>query len=300
MAIGSILSIAGPIIGGLFGSSTSSNAADAQVQASQNANATTMAMFNQTQANLQPWREGGGNALAKLQELMGLSSPTPAASGGAWGPPPGIPGHSVGQTSADASGNQYVWDGSAWNRGTPAGGAAATPADFGSLLKGFSMSDYQQSPYTAWLKQQGIDAIQNSAAARGMTGNTLRALSDYGQQQSISDYWNQFNAWNQNQNNEFSRLNTLSGTGANAAGLTANLGMNTANSIGNNITGAGNAQAAGIVGSANALSGGINNAMQNYMLYNMMNSAGGGAYSPVGIYDPGYYGSTYGGTYGPV
>ena len=210
----------GAIIGGVVASDNASTAADAQVQSAQLANQTQSNMFNQQQANLQPWKQSGQMSLADLNNLM---------------------------FNADGSTNMSS-----------------------ILNQPFTAAQYHQSPGYQFQMQQGIDAIQNSAAAKGLTGNTLRELMSYGQGVANQDYWNAYNAYTQNQNNIFGRLNTMSGTGANAAGGIANLGMNTANNISNNLIGAGNATAAGIVGSANALSGGANSAIQNYMLYNMM------------------------------
>ncbi|MDE2439726.1 MAG: hypothetical protein KGP14_01785 [Betaproteobacteria bacterium] len=151
-----------------------------------------------------------------------------------------------------------------------------------AINKPFTMADYQQSPYAKWLTQQGENAIINNASATGMTGNTLKALSDYAQNQAMGDFWNQYNAYTQNQNNLYNRIGNISGMGQNAAAGVGNMGMNTANQIGSNIIGAGNATAAGMVGSANALSNGINGAMQNYMFQQMLNSSSGaGMISPM-------------------
>lgn len=62
--------VAGPIIGGIFGSDASEDASNAQVAAADQSNATQLAMFNQTRADNAPFRETGLAANNKLSELM--------------------------------------------------------------------------------------------------------------------------------------------------------------------------------------------------------------------------------------
>jgi len=57
---------------------------------------------------------------------------------------------------------------------------------------------------------------------------------------------------------KYGMLSGLVGTGEQAAGQGAALGVTTAGNIGNLITSAGAAQAGGVIGSTNALMGGIN------------------------------------------
>ncbi len=133
-----------------------------------------------------------------------------------------------------------------------------------------------QLPGYQFQMQQGTAAIDNSASASGLTGNTLKALSDYGQGTAASysnTYWNQ--------------LMQMANLGQTSAAGVGNIGASTANSIGQNTIGAGNAIAAGQVGSASAINSGISNGLQNYLLMNSMNSGGGNSgsvpgYSSVG------------------
>lgn len=135
-----------------------------------------------------------------------------------------------------------------------------------AINKPFSMADFQQSPGYQFQLQQGMGAIENSAASKGLTGNTLKDLSTFGTGLANQDWYNAMNAYTTNQNNIFNRLNTISGTGANAAGGIANLGQSTAGQIGSNMIGAGNAQAAGRVGAAAGITGNLNNGLQNWLL----------------------------------
>lgn len=134
-----------------------------------------------------------------------------------------------------------------------------------------------QLPGYQFQLQQGTQAIDNSASASGLTGNTLKALSDYGQGTAASysnTYWNQ--------------LMQMANLGQTSAAGVGNIGASTANSIGQNTIGAGNAIAAGQVGSAGAINTGVNNGIQNWLLANQQQnnqqipgftSAGGGYYT---------------------
>lgn len=145
-----------------------------------------------------------------------------------------------------------------------------------ALNQPFTQQQFQQSPGYQFQMGQGIDAIQNSAAAKGLTGNTLKDLQRFGQGLANQDWWNAMSAYGNNQNSMFNRLNSISGTGANTAGGIANLGQSTANQIGSNMIGAGNAMAAGQVGGANAISNGMNGGIQNWLLAQQMGQVGGG------------------------
>lgn len=58
--------VGGGIVSGLLGSDAADSAAQAQVQAGQDSNATQLAMFNQNRSDLAPWRQAGVNALTQL------------------------------------------------------------------------------------------------------------------------------------------------------------------------------------------------------------------------------------------
>jgi hypothetical protein len=57
-----------------MGSEASSDAADAQVAAAQEATAAQKEMYYQTRSDLSPWRAIGGNAITYLAKLMGVST----------------------------------------------------------------------------------------------------------------------------------------------------------------------------------------------------------------------------------
>ena len=110
---------------------------------------------------------------------------------------------------------------------------------------------FTSSPGYQFQLNQGNQNIQNSATAGGgMTGNTLKAMQQFGQQQAGTSY-QQF----------LQNLSSVAGSGQNAAGTLGSLGAGVAANMGAQTIGAGQDQAAGILGSSNALSGGINGAL---------------------------------------
>ncbi len=114
------------------------------------------------------------------------------------------------------------------------------------------------SPGYQFQLQQGLSGVQNAASASGgnMSGNTLKAITQYGQ--GLADTtWQQY----------LGNLTGLVGTGQNAANATGQFGANAAGQIGNNTIGGGNALAAGQVGAASNIAGGINGVGQNALNY---------------------------------
>lgn len=111
----------------------------------------------------------------------------------------------------------------------------------------------QMDPGYRFRLAQGMDTVQNSAAARGglLSGNTLKALSDYGQNTASNEYMNAFN-----------RLAGLSNTGQAQANTLGTLGQNTAGAVGNNMLNAGQARASGYAGQANAANQFATNGME--------------------------------------
>ena len=113
--------------------------------------------------------------------------------------------------------------------------------------------------------QEGMNGVQNSAAARGglLSGGTLKAIQKYGQDFASNEYQNQFN-----------RLNSMSSAGQNAAAGQGNAAQAFGAGQAQNTMGAGNAMAAGTVGGANAMSQGIGGAINGYQQNQMMNLLG--------------------------
>jgi hypothetical protein len=118
-------------------------------------------------------------------------------------------------------------------------GLNGQPADY---------SAFENSPDYQFALQQGQQATERSAAARGLlgSGNTLAAAQQYGQglaSQQLGNYRNS--------------LMGLIGTGQGATQFTGQAAFNTGQSVGNNMIQAGNARASGALAGANALMGGL-------------------------------------------
>lgn len=176
------------------------------------------------------------------------------------------------------------------------GGNTNAPG-YGSLLAPFTAPTIQQAeqyPGYQFGLQQGEEALQNSAAAKGnlVSGNSLEALNKFGQnyaQQDYSNVYNQaFNTFETNQMNRYNRLASLSGVGQQAANSLGTLGQGASNLVSNidlttgaqqgqDIQNAAAATASGYVGGANAwsgaLSGGTNNLLDMALLSKMFPSA---------------------------
>jgi hypothetical protein len=157
----------------------------------------------------------------------------------------------------------------------------------GSLTQGYGSFEAptgvteQNDPGYQFRLQQGLGALQNSAAARGglLSGNTAKAINDYAQGDASNEYGNvynralqtygtNFNTFNSNQNNLYNRLSGVAGLGAQAgsslggllqagAGNIAGINSDTSHQVGQDIQNAGAARASGYIGSANAWNGAL-------------------------------------------
>lgn len=131
-----------------------------------------------------------------------------------------------------------------------------------------NMGAFTVSPDFNFRFKTGMDALQNSAAARGglLSGNFGRSAQQFGQELASGEFANYFD-----------RLFRTSQLGANAASAAGSQGTTQAGNIGNTMMGLGQAQASGIVGGANALTGGINSAANNLAFLAAMNRS---SYAP--------------------
>lgn len=123
----------------------------------------------------------------------------------------------------------------------------------GQFMKTYSGQDIYNDPSYKFRLNQGLDAIQSSAAAQGglLSGATQKALSDYGQNFASQEYQNGYNRFNADQTNQYNRLANLVGLGQSAAAGVGNAGMQTGQAIANNTMAGANAQAAGTIAAGN-------------------------------------------------
>jgi hypothetical protein len=115
----------------------------------------------------------------------------------------------------------------------------------GNLGRQFTTTDFHKDPAYQFDMQQGLNAISNSNSVRGgsLSGGTMKALTNYGEQQASNEYQNAYSRFTQNQNQNFSQLNSLSNQGLTATAGLSNLGANTSTQVANLQVGAGQAQA---------------------------------------------------------
>lgn len=211
------------VVGAVAASSSASKQASsadkaASISAASAADATELEslMYDQTRADQMPWRDTGGGALNQL----------------AWG---------MGIESKDVQKPSTVYKGT---------------GDFGSLSRGFSANDFEQDPGYAFRQEEGLRALDRSAASRGMllSGSQLKGVERYGQGLASQEYQSAFDRYNATQTNQFNRLGSLANVGqtANAALGQAgsqystnvgNIGMTNAANQGNAALAAGQAQA---------------------------------------------------------
>jgi len=106
------------------------------------------------------------------------------------------------------------------------------------------------NPLVSFLRDQGFEAIQESAAAGGRlsSGGTLKDLTQFNTDLTSTIV-------PQLQNQRFNQLFNVAGLGANVAAGQGTAGLQTAANIGNLQTFGANATAAGAVGRANAITG---------------------------------------------
>lgn len=142
-----------------------------------------------------------------------------------------------------------------------------------NFQKDFTMADFQKDPGYDFRMQEGMKAINNSAAARGMgnSGATLKSLAKYGQDFASNEYTNAYNRFNSDRDRRFNRLSSLAGVGQTANSQLAQAGSNYANQAGQNMMAGANARAAGTMAMANNLSGAIGQGLGYYQNYQMMN-----------------------------
>ncbi len=180
-------------------------------------------------------------------------------------------------------------------------------SDFGSLLKNFSLEDFQADPGYQFRVQQGEQGINRALASRGMfdSGAALKELDRFNSGIASDEFGNAYNRDASNKNRVANFLQSVAGLGQSAANTTAGLGANTASGIGNALmsgaaasgnylTQGANAQASGIVGGANALAGGLSGAWNNYQSNQLMNKLTN--FSPYNTADPSAS-SQWGGSY---
>lgn len=252
-------------VGAGINAGASSAAASKRAQAQKEASAVQYQQFQETKAALEkankeaqgyikPYADVGGSALNELAYGMGLTTPT------------------AGYTSAN----------------TQQGGLAnfnygqdQYQQDVGYTPMVNSLADLQATPGYQFQLEQGLQGVNNSAAARGglLSGANMKAINDYAQGQASTGYQNAWdraqnaynNAFSRNFNNQqqkFTNLQSMANNGQNAAGNQGQFAMTSGTALagasqnyGNNMSNlalaSGQSQANNINQIGNAIGGGI-------------------------------------------
>jgi hypothetical protein len=149
-------------------------------------------------------------------------------------------------------------------------GAAALGDVIGEVASG--PGEFTESPYYNFLRDEGIRAIDRSAASRGLlgSGRTLKGIERFGQGLAATEYQNWLNNWLQTRVNP---LMSLAGLGQVSAGQTANMGQAFGQGAGQSYLAGGQGQAGGYINQANAITGGsnaLNQLINNAMFYDYL------------------------------
>jgi hypothetical protein len=118
----------------------------------------------------------------------------------------------------------------------------------------------------------GTQATERLANVGGgaISGNTMRALQEFGQNLASTEFQNAFNRSQTEPTNIYNRLSNIAGMGQNAVNTGVGAAQNLAAQQTGLITGQAAAQAAGGVGAANAYSGALGNMGNMAFLSSMM------------------------------
>lgn len=224
-----------------LGAGASAVGASKQASASRRAGRLGAAAGAQAREDLSPFRDAGVNALGAQMELLGL--PVGGAGGGGFQPMP------TGQ------GDMSFLPVGGFNSLVPGGAVGGGNNALAALAA---------SPGFQFRLQQGLGAIENSAAARGglFSGNTGRALTEFGQNFASNEFANRLN-----------QLALLAGRGQSAAAGQGAFGIEGANAMGQGMIGSANAFGGGLEGIANAANAGIGNAILLNFLRNQPTGA---------------------------
>lgn len=179
---------------------------------------------------------------------------------------------------------------------TPTSSAAVSGGAGGSLVKPFTLADYEADPGYAFRLAEGQKALERAKAAGGkyFSGGAIKALTDYNQKSASDEYANAYDRYQKRQEDLFSRLSGMGKQGQQAASdlatsgdrMTlgqAELGANKSTKYGEDIMGAGESHAMGTLGKAQAWQTGLS-ALQGGSANPFGTSAGtpmgGGAQGP--------------------
>ena len=244
------------LLGGLFGSSAASQAAQEQEQADQKGINYLQNEQTTGLGNYSPYLSAGSTASGTLASLLGT------------------PGQGLLQN---------------WNQtftAPTAAQAAATPGYQFQLQQGENAMQNSAAGQGSLLTGRTLANLNDFAQGTASTNyqNTFN--------NALTQYNSAYNTFLNNQNNQYSRLMGVAGQGLTAAQGAGSLLSGLGGDISSLMAGQGAAAAAGTIGSANAWSGamgGIGNSFTNGMMLNQLNGGSGG----MPFFNGGSIGGTY-------
>lgn len=148
------------------------------------------------------------------------------------------------------------------------GGEAGTPG-YGTIGTPFTVEQMQMDPGYAFRMEEGLRALERSAAARTgvLSGPMAKGAIRYGQEFGSQEYGNAFNRALALQGARLNALGSLYGAGQIAAQQVGQQAGQYGANVGNLLVGAGQARASGYLGQANALSQALGQGAGLYGMY---------------------------------
>lgn len=276
------------------------DAAGDQSQATGRAVDVQREQYYQTRADTAPWRDTGAAATRRIGELLGLQPNRRSLeqirqeleASGRYGKrgriietrdfegTPVWQNIDTGELWYDKAQVPQQIDerGLAEEAGRIYGAQEVAGATEAPLNRRFTTADFYNDPVTQLSLKYGLElgerGLRQNAAAGGMrrSGQTLKALTQFGQDYAGSKAGDSYNRFYADQDRIFNRLSGVAGTGQTATVNTAALGANTANNIGGLVTAGANARGAAGIAGANAWAGAGNNMANWYQQQQYINA----------------------------
>jgi hypothetical protein len=137
----------------------------------------------------------------------------------------------------------------------------------------FTMQQFQADPGYAFRLQEGMKALDRTAAARGglLSGATLRGAQRYGQEMGSQEYTNAFNRYQAERQARLNPLQSLAGMSQTSANMLTNAAGQLGQNIAQGAATMGNIRASGYMNQANALTGALGQGLNYYQNQQMMN-----------------------------
>jgi hypothetical protein len=293
IAASAVVGAGASLIGGSQAASAAEQGAQAQADANKYAADIQKQIFEQQRSDLAPWRAAGTAALNEITALNGLAPPTAGTTTVTPGTPGTVTRVPVGNAYANSShpifgaiasrvGNIELPGG---YRITTTGGTPAvtttTPGQTSAQQQQAAFDRFHASPGYQFSFDQGQQAVENSAAARGgvHSGATMKALDRFGTglaNQEYGDYYNRLAAEAGIGQTAVAQGNAAAQNyGNNASQLAQNTGAARASAYGQ----AGQAWSNAYGGVASAINGGIG----NYLYMSQAGSQPAGTFQPVQV-----------------